>query len=233
MSCGALFNAVGNHTSSQLFQHWQTSSQDDITNDQSHQSQEEPNSLLQDKQLSSEMEPKQQNSGPESQQQQIDTSQEINDPTLQPKQSQDDHWQQQAEHIPFQYSQPVSLQPKQLQDDHRQQQVAQISHQFSQPTGMQMSNNPMIRDPSRMHNPNNELQYLRVQRMNNQPVATTDQASNPPNRTNSKQVPFGLLLPVITPQLDKDRAMQLHTLYNKLKVHLGHRFLYASFLYYF
>ncbi|KAL2543775.1 Transcription initiation factor TFIID subunit 4b [Forsythia ovata] len=32
-----------------------------------------------------------------------------------------------------------------------------------------------------------------------------------------KQVPFGLLLPIIQPQLDKDRAMQLHTLYFKLK----------------
>ncbi|XP_047980326.1 transcription initiation factor TFIID subunit 4b-like isoform X3 [Salvia hispanica] len=33
----------------------------------------------------------------------------------------------------------------------------------------------------------------------------------------NKQVPFGMLLPIIQPQLDKDRAMQLHTLYFKLK----------------
>lgn len=36
----------------------------------------------------------------------------------------------------------------------------------------------------------------------------------------NKQVPFGMLLPIIQPQLDKDRAMQLHTLYFKLKVDL-------------
>ncbi|XP_042005368.1 transcription initiation factor TFIID subunit 4b-like isoform X3 [Salvia splendens] len=33
----------------------------------------------------------------------------------------------------------------------------------------------------------------------------------------NKQVPFGMLLPIIQPQLDKDRAMQLHTLYFNLK----------------
>ncbi|KAK4481547.1 hypothetical protein RD792_012448 [Penstemon davidsonii] len=33
----------------------------------------------------------------------------------------------------------------------------------------------------------------------------------------NKQVPFGMLLPIIQPQLDKDRAMQLQTLYLKLK----------------
>ncbi|XP_028056196.1 transcription initiation factor TFIID subunit 4b-like isoform X1 [Camellia sinensis] len=43
----------------------------------------------------------------------------------------------------------------------------------------------------------------------------TEQAMNPMNC--GKQVPFAMLLPVLQPQLDKDRAMQLHTLYNKLK----------------
>ncbi|KAL3505069.1 hypothetical protein ACH5RR_034910 [Cinchona calisaya] len=53
---------------------------------------------------------------------------------------------------------------------------------------------------------------------NQQGVATgigNQQASNTLNR--GKQVPFALLLPVIQPQLDKDRAMQLNTLYLKLK----------------
>ncbi|KZV16867.1 TBP-associated factor 4 isoform 1 [Dorcoceras hygrometricum] len=34
----------------------------------------------------------------------------------------------------------------------------------------------------------------------------------------NKQVPFGMLLPIIQPQLDNDRAMQLQTLYSKLRV---------------
>ncbi|XP_057802224.1 transcription initiation factor TFIID subunit 4b-like isoform X2 [Salvia miltiorrhiza] len=58
--------------------------------------------------------------------------------------------------------------------------------------------------------------------------AITSGMSNPQTMTSSsqqsvtalklnKQVPFGMLLPIIQPQLDKDRAMQLHTLYFKLK----------------
>lgn len=34
------------------------------------------------------------------------------------------------------------------------------------------------------------------------------------------QVPFGMLLPILSPQLDKERGMQLNTLYMKLKVGL-------------
>ncbi|KAK4481544.1 hypothetical protein RD792_012445 [Penstemon davidsonii] len=45
--------------------------------------------------------------------------------------------------------------------------------------------------------------------MNNQQAGTSLKLN--------KQVPFGMLLPIIQPQLDKDRAMQLHTLYFKLK----------------
>lgn len=52
--------------------------------------------------------------------------------------------------------------------------------------------------------------------MSSQQAMVTEQPSTPMNR--SKQVPFGLLLPVLLPQLDKDRAMQLTTLFTKLKV---------------
>lgn len=34
----------------------------------------------------------------------------------------------------------------------------------------------------------------------------------------TKSVPFGLLLPIILPQLDKDKGIQLTTIYEKLKV---------------
>ncbi|KAI4366475.1 hypothetical protein MLD38_022349 [Melastoma candidum] len=60
-----------------------------------------------------------------------------------------------------------------------------------------------------------ESQYLKLQKMSNQQASAPEQAGNRVNR--AKQVPFALLLPVILPQLDKDRAMQLQTLYAKLK----------------
>lgn len=48
-------------------------------------------------------------------------------------------------------------------------------------------------------------------------VSSNLQASN---LMRAKQVPFAALLPVIQPHLDKDRAMQLNTLYIRLKVSL-------------
>ncbi|KAK9928446.1 hypothetical protein M0R45_025582 [Rubus argutus] len=63
--------------------------------------------------------------------------------------------------------------------------------------------------------PENESQYVKLQKMSSQQAMVTEQPSTPMNR--SKQVPFGLLLPVLLPQLDKDRAMQLTTLFTKLK----------------
>lgn len=69
--------------------------------------------------------------------------------------------------------------------------------------------------PDRINAPENEPQYLKLQNMSNQQPMVHEQANNRPNRI--KQVPFALLLPVILPQLDKDRGVQLQTLYAKLK----------------
>lgn len=186
----AVLSQGSNQTSSQLFPQWQTSSQDENVNGQS---QHDQNSLQQQEQHSTEMELKQHGSGAENQQQQYDTSQELNRLPLKTKQSEDEHQQQQAGQIPL---------------------------QFFQPTGMQISGkNPIpIQEPGRMHNPDSESQYSKLQKMNNQQVTATEQASNLMNR--GKQVPFALLLPVILPQLEKDKAMQLQTLYARLRVGL-------------
>ncbi|CAA2976054.1 transcription initiation factor TFIID subunit 4b isoform X1 [Olea europaea subsp. europaea] len=53
--------------------------------------------------------------------------------------------------------------------------------------------------------------------MNNQQTVANNNQEQGNSLKLGKQVPFGLLLPIIQPQLDKDRAMQLHTLYFKLK----------------
>ncbi|XP_048133439.1 transcription initiation factor TFIID subunit 4b-like isoform X2 [Rhodamnia argentea] len=109
------------------------------------------------------------------------------------------------------------LKQKQVQDGHQLRQGEQISLQIKQSPGMPVSENnslPMS-EPGRVHTLDSESQYLKLQQMSNQQATVPGQAPNKPNRV--KQVPFALLLPVILPQLDKDRAMQLQTLYGKLK----------------
>lgn len=106
----------------------------------------------------------------------------------------------------------------QPQADHEQGEAEQVPVQFSQTAGLQGSEKApiLVNDSSRMPNRDNESQYLKLQKMSNQQAMVSEQASNSVNR--SKQVPFASLMPVLMPQLDKDRAMQLQTLFNKLKV---------------
>ncbi|XP_057973427.1 transcription initiation factor TFIID subunit 4b isoform X2 [Malania oleifera] len=224
----AVLSQGSNHTSSQLFSQWQTSSQDESTNSQNPH---DLKNLQPQEQSAPEMDPKQLESGAENQQQQIESSQELNRLPVQQKQSQDDRQEQHTEQVTCQYSQSTGvqiseknsmqsttgMQQKQSQDNCQQRQE-QKPVQFSQATGMQISEkNPvLIREPSRIYNSDTESQYSKFPKMNNQLATSAAQASNLMNRS-SKQVPFALLLPVILPQLDKDRAMQLQTLYAKLK----------------
>ncbi|CAL5429686.1 unnamed protein product [Camellia sinensis] len=157
-----------------------TSNQDENANFQNHQ---DLNRSQQQDPQSSEMELKQHGVGPKSQQQQIDTSQEL-------KQPQDDRQQRQLEQNPFHFSQTLGVQSSEKNLVH-------------------------ILEPDRTHNPESESHNPKLQNMNNQEAMTTEQAMNPMNC--GKQVPFAMLLPVLQPQLDKDRAMQLHSLYYKLK----------------
>ncbi|KAI3860224.1 hypothetical protein MKX03_022530 [Papaver bracteatum] len=61
----------------------------------------------------------------------------------------------------------------------------------------------------------NQQPYPQMQKTNNPPVPSAEQANNAQSR--NKQVPFGLLLPTIMPHLEKDKAMQLNTLFTKLR----------------
>ena len=148
---------------------------------------------------------------PESQQQQHNnTSQEVNDRGLPPMSSQDDRQHRQTDQNPL---------------------------QIPQATGMQIpGKNPVLmQEPDRPHNSDNESQYVKLQKMSNQQATVPEQASNPPAR--SKQVPFGLLLPVLMNQLDKDKGMQLQELFGKLKVCSMYKFchkpLFVSLVFYF
>lgn len=54
--------------------------------------------------------------------------------------------------------------------------------------------------------------------MSNSQAMTSNSQQTVTTTKLNKQVPFGMLLPIIQPQLDKERSMQLNGLYFKLKV---------------
>ncbi|GAU14124.1 hypothetical protein TSUD_169490, partial [Trifolium subterraneum] len=112
----------------------------------------------------------------------------------------------------------LTLPHKQSQDECLQRQTVPVSHQHSQTNEVQKSENDTVfnHEAIKTNNPNCESQYAKLQQMSNQQAtAVSEQPNSQVNRT--KQVPFGMLLPILIPQLAKDRAMQLQTLFNKLK----------------
>jgi len=63
--------------------------------------------------------------------------------------------------------------------------------------------------------------------MHNQQATVNEQPSSQINR--NKQVPIGLLLPIIIPQLAEHKAIELQTLLDKLKVCFSNQFGYHVF----
>lgn len=118
------------------------------------------------------------------------------------------------------------LSRNQSQDECPQGQTGPVSHQNSQ---IQNSEKDTVRkhEAVKTDNPNSESQYAKLQQMSNQQASVNEQSSTQTNR--GKQVPFGLLLPILIPQLPKDRALQLHTLFNKLKVRFQTNIIIISF----
>ncbi|KAK2388129.1 TBP-associated factor 4B [Trifolium repens] len=106
---------------------------------------------------------------------------------------------EQIKNVASQDASNLTLSHKQSQDECLQRQTVPVSHQHSQTNEVQKS------------------QYTKLQQMSNQQATVNEQPSSQINR--SKQVSFDSLLHVLMPQLPKDRAMQLQTLYNKLKRH--------------
>ncbi|XP_059432337.1 transcription initiation factor TFIID subunit 4b-like [Corylus avellana] len=177
-----------NHTSSQSLPQWQNASQDQSSESQIEQDQR---SAQQQEHTLSGMELKQHGSVIESQQQNT-VQEELKHLQMPQKKSQDD-CQQGKGH-------PTSLQNPQTTE-------MQVSEKIRTP----------IDEPDRRPSLEGESQYAKLQKMSNQQATITEQASNPINRTKPGQVPFGVLLPVLQAQLDKDRAMQLQTIFVKLK----------------
>ncbi|PIA30756.1 hypothetical protein AQUCO_05400094v1 [Aquilegia coerulea] len=108
-------------------------------------------------------------------------------------------------------------QPQAQQKDVQAQQKPE--HNPSQKSGLQISeqNSTNVGEEDRMFQPENQHQYPKLQNMDNQQTPTGD------SENRNKQVSFATLLPVIVPHLDKDRAMQLQTLYSKLRKNEIHK----------
>uniref|UniRef100_A0A803M7M2 Transcription initiation factor TFIID component TAF4 C-terminal domain-containing protein n=1 Tax=Chenopodium quinoa TaxID=63459 RepID=A0A803M7M2_CHEQI len=183
------FSQENNQTSSQIYTQWQPSSQDENSGSQSQQQ-----GLRSQEQQSSDVEMKEHESN-------MEIQQEVNE-TQAPSASQS------------QLHRPVQV-------DGQEHPVEPKSGEYSQPsTPMQPqvsgSSHTQAHETSRMLNSSSEPQFSNMQRFSNQPVSGPEQAGTSSNR--SKQIPFGSLLPIILPELDKDRAMQLQTLYGKLRL---------------
>uniref|UniRef100_A0A6N2MMT9 RST domain-containing protein n=2 Tax=Salix viminalis TaxID=40686 RepID=A0A6N2MMT9_SALVM len=105
---------------------------------------------------------------------------------------------------------------KTSQDDIKQEPVEQVPLQTPQSIGMQSSEqNPIPKsEPDKIQSSDGDPNFLNFQKMSNQQTAGTDQVGS---QKNSRQIPFAILLPALKPYLDKDREMQLQTLYNKLR----------------
>nr|VDC90409.1 unnamed protein product [Brassica rapa] len=98
------------------------------------------------------------------------------------------------------------------QDLHRPGQHWDNPPQVPQTSGLQISEkNPTGNEPE------SESQFLKLQKMTSQQARGVEQPPVNPLNRNPKQVPFAALLPTLMAQLDKDRALQLRTLYSRLK----------------
>ncbi|KAL9241999.1 hypothetical protein vseg_016046 [Gypsophila vaccaria] len=104
------------------------------------------------------------------------------------------------------------MQYKSMQGDGLGYEVAQNLAQYSRPLA-----STQIPEQHRVHNLGSGSQLSNMQRLgNNQPVPVPEQVGASTQGQN--YISFGRLLPIILPKLNKDRAMQLQTLYNKLRM---------------
>ncbi|KAJ4836579.1 hypothetical protein Tsubulata_039788 [Turnera subulata] len=105
----------------------------------------------------------------------------------------------------------LPLHHKQSQDDRQHGQVEPVSLQTTRATLMHLPDKGA--ESSKMQNLENESQFSKLQKMGNQQSIGTEQAG----KNQGKQIPFMMLLPALKPHLDKDREMQLQTLFTKLR----------------
>ncbi|CAL1410619.1 unnamed protein product [Linum trigynum] len=120
--------------------------------------------------------------------------------------------QQQLNDVPRAQN-PLAFHKNQPPDEHQQVKVEHVPVQPPQTSGAPISDkNPApAAEPGRLQNRTGESQFVRMPPQ----ITATEQSVN--SRYQGKHIPFVLLLPALKPHLDKDREMQLQTIFNKLK----------------
>ncbi|KAL3634144.1 hypothetical protein CASFOL_021198 [Castilleja foliolosa] len=211
-SDSAALSQGGSQTTSHFIPHWQTSAHDVLVNFQSGQD------------LSTMVESDQKQPFQSDQQQHILVeSENRNEDALQHNSSTDDG-------NSFPVSNPMATQTSQEQSIHIQEQNSESNQENQSQIGklQNIGNRPLLMESQGQQSLSVGNQDAGGMMMSSsQPTMTSGLNSHPSMSGSSqqqgsalklnKQVPFGVLLPIIQPQLDKDRAMQLHTLYFKLK----------------
>ncbi|XP_077249745.1 TBP-associated factor 4 [Tasmannia lanceolata] len=93
------------------------------------------------------------------------------------------------------------------------QQTEQNAHQFSGKNHVQIS------EQDRFQQSESQLQNSKLPPLNNRPVPALDQANNPmrPRNKPNPFISFGMLIPNLLPLLDKDKQMQLHSVFAQLR----------------
>ncbi|PIN22096.1 hypothetical protein CDL12_05186 [Handroanthus impetiginosus] len=221
----------GSQTTSQFLPQWQTSSHDGIVNFQSGQDlmsteeKEQHVSQLELQQHGSDSKNRKEDANPLSHNPSMDARPQLQDdqhtfPASQPVGTQTSREQpihiQEPEHEPnpgrelqMHKLQNIGNRPPMVMGSNDQQSLSAGKGNL-QTTSMGINNEQVMSTVN---------QHSTGMGMNSQQATTSGMSSQQPGTALklNKQVPFGMLLPIIQPQLDKDRAMQLHTLYFKLK----------------
>ncbi|KAG1366867.1 transcription initiation factor TFIID subunit 4b [Cocos nucifera] len=179
--------------SKQILGQWETSMQEDNPGQQIQQ--EEQQHLQSLEQQSSQTELIRQESGAKDhQEQQVNTQPEYDRLLLQQEQSHSDNQQRQSEPNPLQFVE------KEKASTSEQTSVQGPKHDITQHTGIQ--------------------QQHTVQRLNSQQAPATNQANSFMRRMKvNSSIPFHMLIPILRPHLDKDRSMQLMSIFTKLRLH--------------
>ncbi|CAI9115938.1 OLC1v1016953C1 [Oldenlandia corymbosa var. corymbosa] len=206
------------HTPNQFLPQWQTAKQDEISNPLS---QQDPNGVQKNEPLSTKTDLQQQATAPENQKQPDISFKEGNIFSFQQKPSQDDFHQPTSEQNVAPVSQPIKMQD--LDSSNQGHDQTQKAEHQAQLVRLETANSPQVPLPA-MSNQQSLPATMSNQHVmapgtsNSQAMAAgsaSQQVTGAANR--GKQVPFALLLPVIQPQLDKDRQVQLNNLYSRLR----------------
>ncbi|XP_008787155.1 transcription initiation factor TFIID subunit 4b-like isoform X2 [Phoenix dactylifera] len=181
---------VSSSASNKMRGQWETCTQEDNPGQQIQQ--EEEHHLQSSEQQLSQTEPTQQESGTKDPDPQVNSQPEHDRLLLQQEQSHSDNQQRQSE---------------------------SNSQQFSEKEQANTSEQTTVQGPEHEIGQHSEsLQQHTMQQLNSQQAPAANQANNAMKRMKvNSSIPFHMLIPILRPHLDKDRSMQLMSIFSKLR----------------